>query len=276
MAAYDVATDADRSSAEALADRALKSSALLWFLVAVAGQWLFVAYIIGFFGPPTLQGNFEAWDRNKFLPHGYVAGDTVGNLTLAAHVAMAAVITFGGTLQLIPQIRDRAIWFHRWNGRLFIIIAFAISLVGLFLNATRGTNILNAFGITINALLIMFCAGQTIGHAMAGDIDTHRRWALRTFMVVNGVWFLRVGFSAWIVMTQGLVATPKFDFVFFVFWAFGNYVVPLAVLELYLRTEGRAGALAKFAVAAVVVVLTAVMAVGIFGAYMIFWRPLLV
>lgn len=257
------------------ARRALVSSGRLWFLVAVAGQWLFVVYIIGFFGPPTVAGDFEAWDRNTFLPHGYVAGDTTGNLVLAAHVAMAAVITLGGTLQLVPQIRSRAIWFHRWNGRLFIVVAFAISLAGLFLNATRGTNILNAVAITTNAVLIMFCAGQTIGRAMAGDIDMHRRWALRTFLVVNGVWFLRVGFSAWIVLTQGFVSVPKFDFVFYIFWAFGNYVVPLAVLELYLRTEERAGALAQFAVAAIVAGCTAVMAVGIFGAYWYFWGPLL-
>lgn len=275
MAAYDGAVNDGASGIEGLADRALTSAAVLWFLVAVAGQWLFVVYIIGFFGPPTLQGNFEAWNRNTFLPHGYVAGDTIGNLTLAAHVMMAAIITFGGTLQLIPQIRARAIWFHRWNGRLFVSIAFAISLAGLFLHAARGTNLIGGIAIALNALLIMFCAGQALGYAIARDIETHRRWALRTFMVVNGVWFLRVGFAAWIVLTQGVVIKPKFDFVFFIFWAFGNYLVPLAVLELYLRTEGRAGALSKVAVAALLIGLTAVMAVGIYGAYQIFWRPLI-
>ena len=71
------------------------------------------------------------------LVHGYVPGDTPGNLAFAVHVMMAAIITFGGTLQLIPQIRARAISFHRWNGRLFIALAFGISLAGIFTNAVR-------------------------------------------------------------------------------------------------------------------------------------------
>jgi uncharacterized membrane protein len=271
-----VAEDLSRvASPWSFADKALRAAAVLWFLVAAAGQWLFVYYIVNFFYGPTLAGDFAAWDRNKLMPHGYVAGDTVGNLALAAHVLLAAIVTFGGTLQLIPQIRARAIWLHRWNGRVFILVAVVISIAGLLLHAIRGTFVLNGIAIGINAVLIWFCAAQTLGFALARDIDTHRRWALRTFMVVNGVWFLRVGFSAWILFTQGLVATPKFDVGFFLFWAFGSYLVPLAVLELYLRTENEGGAVGKLGVALLVAGLAVVMAVGIYGAHMIFWRPLL-
>jgi hypothetical protein len=77
------------------------------------------------------------------------------------------------------------------------------------------------------------------------------------------------------LFTQGLVATPKFDVGFFLFWAFGSYLVPLAVLELYLRTENEGGAVGKLGVALLVAGLAVVMAVGIYGAHMIFWRPLL-
>ena len=263
-----------RSGSNSLADLALKSAAVLWFLVAAAGQWLFVIYIVGFFGPPTLQGDWEAWDRNKMLFHGYVAGDTAGNLAFAAHVMMAAIITFGGTLQLIPQIRSYAIGFHRWNGRVFIFTAFAISLAGLFLHFTRGhPSLLGLGGITLNGVLIMFCAGQALGFALARDIDTHRRWALRTFMVVNGVWFLRVGVMGWMILTQS--TSMKAAAPFIEFWSFGSYLVPLAVLELYLRAERGDGALRKLAVSLLVVALTGAMAVGIFGAYMFLWRPLL-
>ena len=255
-----------------VADAALKSAAVFWFVVALAGQWAFVAFIAGFYGPPTLTGDFAAWDKNEFLTHGYVAGDTAGNFAFAAHVMMAAVITFGGTLQLIPQIRARAISFHRWNGRLFILIAFAISLAGLFLTWTRdGVSLLD--GLTINAVLIGFCAAQTFGHALARDIDTHRRWALRTFLLVNGVWFLRVGMMGWMIVKIGLFGGPKeFDGNFFAFWIYGSYLVPLAVLELYFRAQDRGGAAAKFAMATLLLVLTLMMGAGIFGAAaMIYW-----
>ena len=261
-------------ASNSLADIAMKSAAALWFLVAAAGQWLFVVYIVGFFGPPTLQGNFEAWNRNKMLFHGYIAGDTAGNFAFAAHVMMAAIVTFGGTLQLIPQIRAHAIGFHRWNGRVFIFTAFAISLAGLFLHFTRGHPSATGLGaITLNAVIIMFCAAQALGFALARDIDTHRRWALRTFMAVNGVWFLRVGVMAWMILTQ---SSMKQALPFIAFWGFASYLLPLAVLELYFRTERGGSALTKLGVALTVVAFTMVMAVGIFGAFMFLWRPLLV
>lgn len=259
-----------------VADAILKGAAAFWFLVAATGQWLFVLFILRFYGVATFTGNFEAWDKNKFLTHGYVAGDTAGNLAFAIHVTMAAILTAAGTLQLVPQIRARAIWFHRLNGRVFITTAFVISLAGLFLNATRGEGTFENIPITLNAVLLMFCAGQTIGFAWARDIDTHRRWALRTFMLMNGVWFLRVGMMGWMLTKIMLFGGPKeFDANFYAFWTYGSYLVPLAVLELYFRAQDRGGAGAKLAMAALFVALTLAMGGGIAGAAMIIYWPLL-
>ena len=76
-----------------LASTSLKLSAQLWFVIAMAGMWLFVYYIAGFYGGPTLQGNFEAWSQKKNLLHGYVRGDTFGNLQFAATARAMAKIT---------------------------------------------------------------------------------------------------------------------------------------------------------------------------------------
>lgn len=272
-AAYD---SAGAVASGSFADSALKAAAAFWFLVAAAGQWLFVVFIAGFYAVPTLTGNFPAWNKNTFLIHGYIVGDTAGNLAFAAHVLMAALITAAGTLQLVPQIRARAIGFHRWNGRVFIFTAFAISLAGLFLNATRGGGGFDNAAITLNAVLLMLCAGQTIGFAMARDIDSHRRWALRTFMLMNGVWFLRVGMMGWMITKIGLFGGPKeFDANFYVFWSYGSYLVPLAVLELYFRAQDHGGAVAKLAMSLLLLVLTAMMGAGIVGATLIIWLPLL-
>jgi hypothetical protein len=45
----------------------------------------------------------------------------IGNAFFGAHVLMAAVLTLGGTLQLVPQIRARLIAFHIWLGRVFLV-----------------------------------------------------------------------------------------------------------------------------------------------------------
>jgi len=60
---------------------------------------------------------------------------------------------------------------------------------------------------------------------------------------------------------------------FLTFMSFGQYLVPLAVLEIYLRTQERAGAPGRLATAAGLFVLTVAMGVGIFAATMGMWLP---
>jgi hypothetical protein len=255
---------------------ALKASGILWFLVAVIGQWTFVYYILVAFGGPTLAGNPEAWNETQPI-HGYIADDLVGNLFFALHVLLAAVITFGGTLQLVPQIRAHFIGFHRWNGRLFMAIAFFMALGGLYMvwgpRETRLTDI-GGFGLSINAVLIMVSAVMALRHVFAGRIDQHRRWAMRTFILVNGVWFYRVGFMGWIIVNQGpLGSTPALDGPFDIAMAFASYLLPLGMLELYLRAQDHSGATRKWLTAGLLLAATGFMAVGIFGAYMFMWSP---
>lgn len=44
---------------------------MFWFGMAVSGQLVFAAYVVGFYGRVTLQGHPERW--NQVMPHGYVA-----------------------------------------------------------------------------------------------------------------------------------------------------------------------------------------------------------
>src|SRR5215469_201054 len=92
----------NRLELNSVADKALNAAARFWLVVAVIGQWTFLYYIAAFYGPSTFTGNFQAWTKNTFLRMGYVRGDTAGNLAFAAHALLAAVIAFGGAMQLIP------------------------------------------------------------------------------------------------------------------------------------------------------------------------------
>jgi len=98
----------------------------------------------------------------------------------------------------------------------------------------------------------------------------HRRWALRLFMVVNAVWFLRIGVMLWFLAFSG--PTPYFD-MFFKVWGFGQYLVPLAILECYFWAQDRAKPSGKLAVAGGVFIATAFMGIGIVMATMGMWLP---
>jgi hypothetical protein len=266
----------NRLELDSLAATTLKAAAAFWFVVAVTGQWIFVFYIASFYGVASVHGNVGVW--NKTLANGWVSGNTIGNTALAAHLLFAAVITLSGALQLIPQIRARFPVFHRWNGRMYVLIAFTMGLSGLYL-LFSGRKVVGdiaqhvPFGI--NGVLILVCATMAWRYAVARDFKTHRRWALRLFLVVGGVWFFRVGLMFWLVVNKGPVGFDPSTFTgpFITFLSFAQFLLPLAVLEIYLRTQDRPGALRSFATATVLFVLTVAMGVGIFAATMGMWLP---
>ena len=187
-------TSQKRRSLHEFADTALKAATRFWLGVTVVGQLMFALTVASFYGMAALRGrSAAAW--SKSITHGYVPGDTVGNLAVATHLFSAAVIIFAGMVQLIPQVRDRAPALHRWNGRLYIATAFSISIAGLYMTWVRGSvgDLIQHLGSSLMAILIMLCGVMAMRYAMARDFKTHRRWALRLYMVVSASLFIRAG-----------------------------------------------------------------------------------
>jgi uncharacterized membrane protein len=186
------------------ADAALTAATRFWLGVTVVGQLLFAFTVASFYGMAALRGNTAAaWSKN--ITHGYVPGDTVGNLAVATHLFSAAVIILAGMVQLIPQVRDRAPAFHRWNGRLYIVTAFSISIAGLYMTWVRGSvgDLVQHLGSSLMALLIMLCAVMALRYAMARDFKTHRRWALRLYIVLSASLFIRAAIFLSFVLNHG-------------------------------------------------------------------------
>lgn len=257
---------------------ALSRMAALWLGITLIGQWVFAYFIAGFYGASTLQGNFEDWAKNKALIKGFVPGDTAGNWAFAAHMVLAAIVAFAGVLQLIPQIRARALALHRWNGRFFMLAVLAASIGGLYLTWVRGTsrNVISALAISGDAVLIIVFAVLAWRTARARNIAAHRRWALRTFVVASGVWFMRLGYFGWILINHAPVGiTKNMDGAFDRFIAFGCYLVPLAVLELYLWAKASGSPRLRFSTAGALLASTLLMAIGTVGATLFLWMPLL-
>ncbi|MDQ1924117.1 DUF2306 domain-containing protein [Massilia pseudoviolaceinigra] len=256
-------------------DSALAWSARLWFGVAVLGQLLFAWYVAVFYGGALAHGDLAQW--NKVMPRGYVPGDTAGNAAIGMHMLVAVVITIGGALQLMTPLRRLAPSFHRWNGRVYVVLAVASSLVGLYMVWFRGAvgGLAQHVGISGNAVLIVLCAALAVHHARAGRIALHRRWALRLFLAVSGVWFFRIGLMAWIVANKGPAGFDPVTFQgpFLSFLAFAQYLLPLAVLELYARAQASDSVVARSAMAVAMLVLSVATAAGVAAATMILWLP---
>jgi hypothetical protein len=254
---------------------ALRAAAAFWLLVAVLGQLLFMAYVAAFYGGAALDGDLARW--NKVMPRGLVPGDRLGNTVLASHLLFTVAVLLGGALQLLPALRHAAPRLHHWVGRGYILSAVVLSLGGLYLVWTRGepARFGQHLGISLNGLLILAFAGLALRAAMARRVDEHRRWALRLYLAVLGVWFFRLGLTLWLLVHRAPVGfdPETFSGPFLTFLSFAQTLVPLVLLELYLRARLSPRPGVQAAVAGGLVLLTLATAAGTASAWLMLWGP---
>jgi len=189
----------------------------------------------------------------------------------------AVIVILAGMLQFVPQIRSRFPVFHRWNGRLYILSAFAVSLAGLYMTWIRGSvgDLSQHIGISLMAVPIVLFATIALCYALARDFKTHRRWALRLYLVVSASLFIRAGLFLSLIVNRGSFGFDPSTFTgpFHTFIGYAQYLLPLCVLEIYFWIQDRPGAMRRIAMAAGLFVLTLALAAGVFAVTVGSWLP---
>lgn len=248
----------------------LRASAAFWLVAMVLGQWAFFYYIAAFYGTSIVAGDLEAWNRlSAFGRKPYVPGDVAGNAAFASHALGAGIVSLAGALQLVPQVRARFPRLHRWNGRIFLATVLALSLSGFYLAWIRGIRpgTLDSLGTSANGVLIIGFAVAAWLAIRRRDVQAHRAWSMRLYLVSNGQWFLRVGVFAYFAISRAAGHAPDSGDGFFQFWKFGCFLVPLAILQAYEYASRHGGAGARRLVAGIVTAATLLMSIGaaVFG-----------
>ena len=253
----------------------LKTSVNIWFAIVAIGQFIFALYILGLYGVSGIAGDFERW--NEASSHGYVQKDFMGNFLFGMHLILAAIITIGGPLQLMKKVRTRFPKFHRINGRIYIGSAFLISTAGFYLVFARGIvgGLIGTTFISLNGTLIIICAFYTIRKAMISQLKEHRKWAIRLFLAMSGVWFFRVFLMLWLTINQGPVGFDMETFqgpalnMLYIF----SYVFPIVFAEFYFKTKESQHVMGKRVLSIFIILLTCCIALGTFSATMGMWLP---
>ncbi len=264
----DKNTRQQKRSSTKWANLALKYTAGFWFITTLIGQWFFFYYIIAFYGFSVINDNMAIWNRWQAMGSTpYIAGDFSGNLAFAAHAIGAGIVAFGGALQLIPKLRSTYPRFHKINGYVYLTTVFGLAISGFYLVWIRDPDPieLSGLGTSINGLLILVFAYFAVRCAIKKDIASHRKWALRLFLVSNAQWFLRVGVFSYMITGTMVGATPGFGDPFFPMWTFGCFVIPLAMLQLYFYANEKGSIKLKYATSAALCVLTLLLAIGMVG-----------
>jgi uncharacterized membrane protein len=255
--------------ANQLPEKVLDGAAKFWFFVATIGIWVFGLFVLIHFGGAAITGNIEKFNTGD--------GSMLATLSILIHVVLASIVILAGPLQLIPIVRARFPRFHRWNGRVFVSVSLVVSLAGFVMLWTRDSIPGGkAMMIALNGLvfLVILSCWNTVKNARARQLVEHRKWALRLFLVVNAGWFFRVGLVAWSMVLGPVGFNPEtFEGPFIQVMAFAQYMIPLAVLEMYFRAQNSQSGMKKSLFAGFLVLSTLVMAAGIFGAAMGMWLP---
>ncbi len=253
----------------------LKRSVNIWFSIVVLGQLIFALYIFGVYGVNGIAGDFEKW--NDTSTHGYIQKDIFGNILFGIHVLLAMVTAIGGPLQLLSKVRNRFPKFHRINGRIYIFAAFLIASGGLYLTWVRGIvgGLVGAVFISVNGFIILTCAYFTVKNAIGRRLEDHRKWALRLYFAMSGVWFFRIFLMLWLTINQGPVGFdmntfegPALNMLYV-----SSYILPVVFLELYFRTKQASGSTSKWMLSIFILLLSGCMLIGTFSATMGMWLP---
>ena len=255
--------------------KALSFSGAVWFTAAALGQLAFVLYIAAFYYVSTFQGDFERMDGRVI--HGFISGDVLGNALFLSHVLLAFWITASGPLQFIPLVRNRFRAFHRWNGRFYLTVALLTSAGALVLSYLRphfGSIALLAVNTADGVLIIAFGC-LALRAALQRRFDDHRRWALRMFIVVSGVWFFRLGYGFYFFITGGEMPGSHNLMGPADIAVASTWVVALAGLEFYLFAQRRRSGALKMAAAAMSVAAAGAVLVSSYFAAQMFWLPTL-
>lgn len=141
---------------------------------------------------------------------------------------------------------------------------------------TAGNTVLGLhLGISLNALLILLFAGLALHAARGRRIDAHRRWALRLYLAVLGVWFFRLGLTLWLLIHRAPVGfDPKtFAGPFLTALSFAQTLIPLLLLELFLRAQRSLRPGMQTAAAGGLGLLSLATLAGTGTAYLMLWRP---
>ncbi|NIK46202.1 hypothetical protein FHS46_000519 [Variibacter gotjawalensis] len=196
----------------------------------------FATYILLYFGGSFFRGHATLWNAGH--PGLFDAATPLTTLFMATHLLSGAGILLLGPIQLLTRPRGTVSLLHRCAGRLYVLLAVIVGVVGLTFTLVKGTvggpPMTFAFGIS--GVLILVAAERTFTYARARRTELHRTWAIRLFALAIGSWVYRMEYGLWYLAGLRHVGhTSTFTGWFDQIMNFFFYVPNLIVAEWIIR-----------------------------------------
>ncbi|MBQ4811829.1 hypothetical protein A7985_13825 [Pseudoalteromonas luteoviolacea] len=257
------------------ADNTLSGAIKTWVVVALAGQWFFAMYILSLYALPLMFGAIEK--AQMVSPsQGLNSNIDLNSTMFFAHVLPAILMAMSGLLQLIPNVRTRFPKFHRYNGRMFFTLGLMGAFTGLYLTWITGHRLsdIGSIGVTVNGILIPVAIYFAWQAAVKKRFAQHQRFAVHSFLLVNGVWTFRLYLMGWYIVNQGMNGnTLTLDGPADIALSFASFLLPMAIYEVILWGKKQRRDSVKWGIAALACFGTLITFIGVIAAGMMMWLP---
>ena len=152
-------------------------------------------------------------------------------LALWSHIGGSVIALTLGPLQLNGRLRNRALQFHRWTGRAYVIGVLVGGSGGLRLAMTSQEGLVTHVGFGALVAAWLFATIQGYRAIRGGDDIAHRAWMIRSFALTFAAVSLRIILP--LEVASGVPGAIAYKIVSWACW-----VPNLAVAEWIVRARG--------------------------------------
>jgi uncharacterized membrane protein len=153
------------------------------------------------------------------------------------HLVPGALILLLAPLQFSNRVRRRYLRFHRWSGRVLLVMLLFVAISAVYLGVVDPQlAALERPTIAIFTTLFLFVAARAYIAIRRRDVARHREWMIRMFAMATGIATVRL-FDIGLVLS--VRASPE-TLGILAMWL--GWLVTLAVAETWIRYTRLAGA----------------------------------
>jgi uncharacterized membrane protein len=104
------------------------------------------------------------------------------------HILPGALFLMLAAFQFMPGIRQRHLQFHRWSGRVLVVLGIIIGVTALMMTYTMNIGGANeTAATTLYGILFLICLINAYRFIRKKNIARHREWMIRMYAVALGV-----------------------------------------------------------------------------------------
>ncbi len=146
------------------------------------------------------------------------------------HILPGCLFLLLGVWQFIRPFRNRYISFHRWMGRLYILIGLLVAITALIMGfVVRFGGWTETVAVTIFGIYFLYALLKAYRHIRKKEYKLHREWMIRAFSVGIAVATMRPVIGLFFAFTD----IPFHKFFGPTFWI--AFLLHLLVAEAWIR-----------------------------------------